>query len=168
MIEAEFEFRAHAFNHFYLCTSDNLDKNRNNKNIIKDSHDSDPLVQASMTTTEVHGFSVSACSKPPLTWTWLIADPQCISYYWGIILTSEHHQIMIYYYLRCKEAYVLYYIIFWPHCVVCRILVPAPGVEPVSPAMGVQSPNPWPPGNSHHMYFKASQLYFLLNDICSW
>jgi len=50
MTEAEFECRAYVLTHFYLCTTDNLEKNGNNKNIIKDSHNSDPLVQASTTT----------------------------------------------------------------------------------------------------------------------
>lgn len=50
MTEAEFECRAHALTYFYLCTSDNLEKNGNNKTIIKDSHNSDSLVQAYTTT----------------------------------------------------------------------------------------------------------------------
>ena len=32
---------------------------------------------------------------------------------------------------------------FLPHRVACRILVPRPGIEPVSPAMEAQSPNHW-------------------------
>ena len=32
---------------------------------------------------------------------------------------------------------------FSMHCMACRILVPQPGIEPVPPAIGVQSPNHW-------------------------
>ena len=34
-------------------------------------------------------------------------------------------------------------LLFWSHCVVCRILVPQPGIQPVSPAVGARSPNYW-------------------------
>ena len=33
--------------------------------------------------------------------------------------------------------------VFWPPNEACRILVPQPGIEPVPPAVEVQSPNHW-------------------------
>ena len=41
--------------------------------------------------------------------------------------------------------FILFYFIlfFWPHCMACRILIPRPGIEPASPALGVQSLNHW-------------------------
>ena len=32
---------------------------------------------------------------------------------------------------------------FWLHCAACGILVPQPGIEPVPPALEVQSLNHW-------------------------
>lgn len=68
MTEAEFKYRAHAFNHVYLCTIDNLEKKANNKNNIKSTHSSDPLLEAATVTIFVHGFFVSAYGKQPLAW----------------------------------------------------------------------------------------------------
>ena len=41
--------------------------------------------------------------------------------------------------------FTLFYLIsfFWPHHIVCRILVPWPGIELVPPAVEAQSPNHW-------------------------
>ena len=33
--------------------------------------------------------------------------------------------------------------LFWPHRTACGILVPRPGIEPVTPAVEVPSPNHW-------------------------
>ena len=35
------------------------------------------------------------------------------------------------------------FIIFWPCCVACRILVPQPGIKPVPPAVEAPSLNHW-------------------------
>ena len=35
------------------------------------------------------------------------------------------------------------FFLFWLHCTACGILVPQPGIEPVSPAGETQSPNHW-------------------------
>ena len=52
--------------------------------------------------------------------------------------------------------YFLCYVIFWPHCTVCRILVLQSGIEPVSPAVEACSPNLWTtrevPGQLFHTY----------------
>ena len=37
----------------------------------------------------------------------------------------------------------LWFILFWPHREVCRILVPQSGIEPSPPAVKVQSLNHW-------------------------
>lgn len=37
---------------------------------------------------------------------------------------------------------------FWPHHTACRILVPWPGIKPLSPALDEQIPNIGPPGKS--------------------
>ena len=39
--------------------------------------------------------------------------------------------------------FILFYLLFWPHCVTCGILVPWPGMEPVSPAEEAWSLNHW-------------------------
>ena len=31
----------------------------------------------------------------------------------------------------------------WPHCTACGILLPRPGIKPVSPAVEAQHPNHW-------------------------
>ena len=31
----------------------------------------------------------------------------------------------------------------WPRCVACEILVPRPGIKPLSPAVEAWSPNHW-------------------------
>ena len=36
-----------------------------------------------------------------------------------------------------------YFILFWPHCMACGILVPRPGIKPVPPAVEAWSPNHW-------------------------
>ena len=36
---------------------------------------------------------------------------------------------------------ILFY--FWPHCAVCGILGPQPGIEPVPPALGARSLSCW-------------------------
>ena len=35
------------------------------------------------------------------------------------------------------------YVFFWLHCMASGILIPQPGIEPVSPAVEVQSVNHW-------------------------
>ena len=35
------------------------------------------------------------------------------------------------------------FLIFWPCCVACGILVPQPGTEPVPPVLGGKGLNPW-------------------------
>ena len=51
-----------------------------------------------------------------------------------------------------------YYYFFFggPHCVACGILVPWPGIEPVSPALEV-------PGNSHNVTF-SNAIYVNMSD----
>ena len=50
----------------------------------------------------------------------------------GISHSSTHLRIMFFF--------------FWPRRVACRILVPGPGIEPMPPALGVQSLNHWTTG----------------------
>ena len=38
------------------------------------------------------------------------------------------------------------FVCFWPHDISCRILVPQPGIEPMSPTVEVWSPNHWTTG----------------------
>ena len=40
---------------------------------------------------------------------------------------------------KCRGCYVC----FGLRCTACRVLFPQPGIEPMSPAVEVQSPNPW-------------------------
>ena len=47
---------------------------------------------------------------------------------------------------RVKDCFLsnCYFLeIFWPRCMACRILVPKPGTEPMSPALTAQSLNHW-------------------------
>ena len=40
-------------------------------------------------------------------------------------------------------APLFFYLLFWPYCVACRILVPRPGTEPRPVAVKAPSPNHW-------------------------
>ena len=45
-----------------------------------------------------------------------------------------------------SEAHLIHlltFFFFWPHCIIFMILVPQPGIEPVSPALGVWNLNHW-------------------------
>ena len=44
---------------------------------------------------------------------------------------------------RWEHANPTFYFIFWLYCTACGILVPQPGIEPVSPAVEAQSLNHW-------------------------
>ena len=43
----------------------------------------------------------------------------------------------------CGCFFLSFSCFFWPRCVACGILVPRPGIEPLPPALGAQSPNHW-------------------------
>ena len=43
---------------------------------------------------------------------------------------------------RVAAASMLF-LFFWPHCIVCGILVPGPGIEPMPLAVTAWSPNHW-------------------------
>ena len=43
--------------------------------------------------------------------------------------------------VRLEHFYL--FIIFWPRCAACRILVPRPGIEPVPPAVEAHNLNHW-------------------------
>ena len=69
----------------------------------------------------------------------------------------------IYFLLWCILSLFLF--IYWPHHVACGILVPQPGIEPMSPAVEPASPalesrflTTGPPGkSSHHVFLNSSQ-----------
>ena len=42
-----------------------------------------------------------------------------------------------------RIAPLFFYLLFWPYCVACRILVPRPGTEPRPMAVKAPSPNHW-------------------------
>ena len=45
---------------------------------------------------------------------------------------------------ECQRLYTyIYFVCIWPCCATSGILVPQPGMETVSPAVKVQSPNHW-------------------------
>ena len=45
---------------------------------------------------------------------------------------------------ECQTLYAyIYFVCIWPCCATSEILVPQPGMEPVSPVVKVQSPNHW-------------------------
>ena len=43
----------------------------------------------------------------------------------------------------CVCKHMPFFFFFWPHCAAYRILVPDQGIEPMPPAVEVQSPNHW-------------------------
>ena len=69
------------------------------------------------------------------------------------------------------KNFLFYLLIFLPHCVACRFLVPQPGIEPVPSAVKAQSPNDWTsrefPGPLSFLSLSNSTvvLLFLIIDI---
>ena len=55
--------------------------------------------------------------------------------------SSDHNRPIGLFFL--KLFIYLFVIIFWPHRTACEILVPPPGIEPMSPAVEAQSLNHW-------------------------
>ena len=56
-------------------------------------------------------------------------------------LLCSSYVVLIFYYFIYLIIYLFIY--FWPCCMACQILVPQPGIEPVSPAVETWSPNHW-------------------------
>ena len=64
--------------------------------------------------------------------------------YWPLALSSLKKCLLsafkiIFKPIKLKKIFLIY---FWPHHVACGILVPQPGIEPVSPVLELQSLNP--------------------------
>jgi len=56
--------------------------------------------------------------------------------------SSQSHIILVFWIFFCENYYFLNLVfIFWPQHVAFRILVPQPGIEPVSPEVEAQSLN---------------------------
>ena len=49
------------------------------------------------------------------------------------------------------------FFLIWPNYVACRILVPQPGMDPVPPALKVQSLNHGPPGKPPTVKFQGAE-----------
>lgn len=67
--------------------------------------------------------------------------------------------------------FLFIYFMFWPSCVACRVLIPWTGIEPMSPVVNVQTPNPWttreiPKGFLLHLeYALTTQAHRTLPDL---
>ena len=59
--------------------------------------------------------------------------------------------------LWCPQCIFLFFF-FLPHPVVCRILVPQPGIKPMPPAMRAQSLNHWTTREVPSVYFEMISL----------
>ena len=59
---------------------------------------------------------------------------------------SQDRQVCFLFFFKCNPFLYFYFLfkkLFWPHCMSCGILVPWPGIEPMSLAVEAQSLNHW-------------------------
>ena len=52
------------------------------------------------------------------------------------------HQLVTIFHLL-GDLFIYLFTSYWLHCTTCGILVPRPGIEPMPPALEVQSPKHW-------------------------